>query len=172
MSGSVSSPGDICDVTGALRVAGANVPVNAAAGHVVTSDAQGNLSLQPVTAGQVGGGAYPSFVAPKVVPLAQAGGLVAVDMSLGNVFRLTLTASGWTLSNPVNVTDGQPVEVDLIQGAGGGFTIGYGSAWDFGAAGAPTLSTAAGKVDCLVGRWCAAANGGAGAVVVAADLGH
>jgi hypothetical protein len=45
LSGSVSSPGDLYDATGTLRVAGANVP-GGSSGDVLTSDAFGNLSLQ------------------------------------------------------------------------------------------------------------------------------
>lgn len=37
----------------------------------------------------------------------------------------------------------------MIQGSGGGFTLAYSSGYDFGAAGAPTLSTAAGALDIL-----------------------
>jgi hypothetical protein len=119
-----------------------------------------------------GGVTLPAYLAPAVVTLAQSGGSVALDGTLGNIFRLTLTASGWTLANPTGLADGQPVEVDLIQGTGGGFTISYGSAWDFGAAGEPTLSVTAGKVDYLIGRYSAVANGGAGAVVVSPALGY
>jgi hypothetical protein len=112
------------------------------------------------------------WFAPKVVTLTQSSGTVAVNGALGNVFRLVLTASGWTLSNPTNMTDGQPVRVRLIQDATGSRTISYGSAWDFGAVGAPTLSTGAHKVDYIVGEWDADANGGSGAVCVSAALGY
>jgi len=127
-------------------------------------EAAGNLFADGVT--------YPAYVAPAVVTLTESGGSVAVDAADGNVFRLVLTASGWTLSNPTGMTDGQPVRVRLIQDGTGGRTISYGSAWDFGAAGAPTLSTGAGKVDYLAGEWSADANGGTGAVVVSAALGY
>lgn len=45
--GAVSGPGDVYDATGSAAVVGANIPVNAASGNVLTSDANGNLSLQP-----------------------------------------------------------------------------------------------------------------------------
>jgi hypothetical protein len=56
---SVSGPGDICDATGAAVVIGANIPAGAAAGNVVTSDANGSLSLQPPASG----GSQPPAVA-------------------------------------------------------------------------------------------------------------
>jgi hypothetical protein len=56
MSGSVSSPGDIYDATGTLIVAGAQMA--GVTGDVVTCDADGNLSLQPLA----GGSASPSAV--------------------------------------------------------------------------------------------------------------
>ena len=54
-----------------------------------------------------GGATFPAYVAPKVTTLTQSGGNVAVDASLGNDCRLSLTASGWTISNPVNPVNGQ-----------------------------------------------------------------
>lgn len=43
----VAGPANIYDAAGALAIAGANLPVGAAAGAVLTSDAAGRLSLQP-----------------------------------------------------------------------------------------------------------------------------
>jgi hypothetical protein len=85
----------------------------------------------------------------------------AVDAALGNAFNLTLTASTGTLANPTNPVEGQVIRFRITQGTGGSFTLAYGSAYDFGASGAPTLSTAAGKVDILgfeyvasLSKWC------------------
>jgi hypothetical protein len=57
--------------------------------------------------------------------------------------------------------DGEVIRVRLIQDATGSRTIAYGTAYDFGASGAPTLSTAASKVDILgfeyvasISKWC------------------
>lgn len=124
-------------------------------------------SLSYFAAANLSGGAtLPAYLAPKVVTLAQLGGSVAVNMALGNVFRLVLTASGWTLANPTGFQDGEAIRVRLIQDSTGGRTVSYGSAWNFGAAGTPVLSTPAGKEDCLVGEWSADANNGAGAACV------
>lgn len=91
---------------------------------------------------------YRQALAPTVVALT-FGASIALQADLGNVFTVTLTASTGTLANPTNPQDGQTIRVRVIQGAGGSFTLAYGTAYDFGAAGAPTLSTAAGKVDIL-----------------------
>lgn len=166
-----------------------NLTGSQAAGRYLRSDGT-NAALAAIQAGDVptlnqsttgnaatatnlaGAATFPAEVTPKVVTLAQSGGAVAVNGALGNVFRLVLTASGWTLSNPTGMTDGQAVRVRLVQDGTGGRTLSYGSAWDFGSAGAPVLSTGAGKVDYIVGEWSADANAGAGAVVVSAALGY
>lgn len=102
-------------------------------------------------------------LSPAVVALTFASS-IAVNAALGNVFAVTLTASTGTLANPTNPVDGQPIRVRVIQDGTGGRTLAYGTAWDFGAAGAPTLSTAANAIDYLVGeynavksKWCVSA---------------
>jgi hypothetical protein len=74
-----------------------------------------------------------------------------------HAFNLTLTSSAGILQNPTNPTDGQVIRFRVTQGGAGGFTLAY----DFGAAGAPALSSAAGKVDILafeyvasIAKWC------------------
>jgi hypothetical protein len=111
-----------------------------------------------------GGATVPAYLAPTVTTLAFASS-IEIDAALGNVFSVTLTASTGTLANPTSPVDGQPVRVRITQGGSGGYTLAYGSAWDFGAAGAPTLSTAVGACDYLVGeynaaksKWCVAAS--------------
>jgi hypothetical protein len=99
----------------------------------------------------------------QVTPLTFVGsGTTLVNAALGNVFNLTLTASTTTLGNPSNPTDGQMLRVRITQGGAGSFTLAYGTAYSFGVTGAPTLSTAAGKVDILnweyvgsISKWCA-----------------
>jgi hypothetical protein len=99
------------------------------------------------------GGSMTGWLAPAVVTLTFAGS-IAVNAALGNVFAVTLTASTGTLANPTNAThDGQSIRVRVIQGGSGSWTLAYGTAWDFGAAGTPTLSTAAGACDYIVGEW-------------------
>jgi hypothetical protein len=101
-------------------------------------------------------------IAAGVVGLSFVGsGTTLVNAALGNAFSLTLTASTTTLGNPSNSVDGQVIKFRITQGSGGSYTLSYDTAYDFGAAGHPTLSTSAGKVDILefeyvgsLSKWC------------------
>jgi hypothetical protein len=86
---------------------------------------------------------------------------IPLDASRGNAFVLTLTASTGTLANPTNPVDGQTIRVRVIQGGAGSFTLAFGTAYDFGSAGQPALSTAVSAVDILgfeyvasLSKWC------------------
>jgi hypothetical protein len=74
---------------------------------------------------------------------------VAVNASQGNVFALSLTASGWTIAGPANpVGDGQMIRIRLGQDATGGRTVVWGTGYNWGsmrgtANSAPTLTTTA-----------------------------
>lgn len=96
------------------------------------------------------------FLAPAVVALT-FGASIAVNAAAGNVFDVTLTASTGTLANPTNPVDGQVIRVRVTQDATGSRTLAYGTTYDFGAAGAPSLSTAAGATDILPFQYDAAA---------------
>ncbi|HEV2412219.1 MAG TPA: hypothetical protein VGS28_00230 [Candidatus Saccharimonadales bacterium] len=96
----------------------------------------------------IAGGTMSGQLTPAAVNLV-FGSNIAIDASKGNVFQLTLTASTGTLSNPLNPTNGQHILVAVTQGSGGHFTLSFGTAYNFGAAGQPTLSTTAGDVDVL-----------------------
>ena len=103
------------------------------------------------------GGTLTGALAPAVAPLTY-GTSVAVNAALGNVFTLTLTASTATIAAPGNPVSGQVIEFDLTQGTGGSFTVAWASGsggFDFGTAGAPTLSTTAGDVDAVSFRYSA-----------------
>lgn len=88
-------------------------------------------------------------VVPPVAALTDAA-TIAVEADLGNDFRVTLTATGHTIGNPANPQDGQEIRLLITQPAAGGpYTVTWGSAYSFGASGAPTLSTAASKTDII-----------------------
>jgi len=128
-----------------------------------TGQASAAAAIQALMAGGV---TAPAYFAPKVFTLSQSGGLVAVDASLGNVAKLALTASGWTISNPTNPVDGDILRFRLAQDATGSRTVSWGTAYDFGSTGgtpnsAPTLSTGANKSDTIafeydaaLTKWC------------------
>ena len=106
-----------------------------------------SLKNAPVAqAATLDGGVFSSGYAPAVVPLSQSGGSVAVNASQGNVFALTLSASGG-IRNPTSpVGDGQVIQVRLSQDVNGGRTVSWGGAYNWGTNGgtpntAPTLST-------------------------------
>jgi len=109
------------------------------------------------TAANLSGGAtLPAYLAPAVVTLSFVGaGTTLVNAALGNAFNLTLTASTTTLGNPTNPVDGEVIRFRVTQGGAGSFTLAYGTAYDFGASGAPTLTTTAGKVDVLAFEYVA-----------------
>jgi hypothetical protein len=108
------------------------------------------------------GATFTGAIIPAVVTLTfVASGTTLVNAALGNDFRLTVTASTTTIGNPSNSADGQRIDFQLTQGTGGSFTVAWGANYDFGAAGAPTLSTAAAKVDIIgfiynaaLAKWC------------------
>lgn len=108
------------------------------------------------------GGTMTGWLAPAVATLTfVASGTTLVNAALGNSFNLTLTASTTTIGNPSNPVDGQVIRFRITQGGAGSFTTAWGTAYDFGASGAPVLSTAAGKVDVVgfeyvasISKWC------------------
>jgi hypothetical protein len=102
------------------------------------------------------GGAFTGRVAPKVQALSQSGGHVAVDGSLGNVFTLTLTASGWQIDNPSNLVDGSDYTFRLKQDSSGGRSITWGSQYSFGDAGTPSFNTVGNKLNIVKFQWVAA----------------
>ena len=127
-----------------------------------------SLKNAPVAqAATLDGGVFGSGYAPAVVPLSQSGGSVAVNASQGNVFALTLSASGWNIANPTSpVGDGQVIKIRLSQDVNGGRTVSWGGAYNWGTKGgtpntAPTLSTTPHGTDILtfeyvasLSQWC------------------
>lgn len=152
-----------------LRGNGASVVMSAIqAGDVPTlnqntTGSAASCTGNAVTATNLAGGAtLPDYLAPAVSALTfVASGTTLVNAALGNAFDLTLTASTTTLGNPSSPVDGQVIRFRVTQGTGGSFTLAYGTAYDFGAAGAPVLSTPAAEVDILgfeyvasISKWC------------------
>jgi len=74
---------------------------------------------------------------------------IAVDMSVGNNFSVTLGGNR-TLGNPTNLTAGQSGIIFITQDGTGSRTLAYSSYWDFPNGTAPTLTTTASAVDVLV----------------------
>ena len=155
--------GGLTGATGTFRIVGAIASGTApASGTFVAGDViivlTGGIILCTV-GGSVGtwvniagggfaGGTLTQYLAPAVVTLTYAT-TVTVNAAAGNDFRLTLTASTATMGAPSSPVDGQRIDFMLTQGTGGSFTVAWNAVYDFGTAGAPTLSTAAGKIDII-----------------------
>jgi hypothetical protein len=73
---------------------------------------------------------------------------IATDASLSNTFTVTLGGNR-TLGNPTNLQSGFVYNFHVTQDGTGSRLLTYGSAFKFGAAGAPTLSATAGATDWL-----------------------
>lgn len=84
----------------------------------------------------------------SVVSLTDAA-TIAVDLSLGNNFSVTL-AGNRSLGDPTNVTAGQSGVIVVTQDSTGSRTLSYtGTKWKFAGGTAPTLTTTASAVDVL-----------------------
>jgi hypothetical protein len=77
------------------------------------------------------------------------GATITADFALANNFSVTLGGSR-TLANPTNLTAGQSGCIWITQDGTGSRTLAYGTYWDFTGGTAPTLTTTAAAVDCLV----------------------
>jgi hypothetical protein len=79
---------------------------------------------------------------------------VAIDASASNNFTLTLTGNH-ALGAPSNLKDGQNIAIEIKQDATGGHTLTFDAIWTFPGGTAPTVSSAAGAADVLVGTYFA-----------------
>jgi hypothetical protein len=114
-----------------------------------TGAATASAALAALGAAPLAGATFTGPVAPAVVALTDST-TITVAATAGNDFRLTLTASGHTLGSPSGGVDGQEIIVQITQGTGGGFTLAYGTGYEFSAQlPAPVLSVTAGQVDVL-----------------------
>ena len=85
--------------------------------------------------------AYATVAIPFGTPLALNG----ADFFVGS----TTATSNFTLSNPTGLLQNQTYELQILIGGGGGWTIGFGSAYEFRGDQLPTLSQTAGLTDIL-----------------------
>jgi len=77
------------------------------------------------------------------------GATITPDFAVANNFSVTLGGNR-TLANPTNLTAGASGCIWITQDGTGSRTLAYGSQWDFTGGTAPTLTTTAAAVDCLV----------------------
>ena len=80
---------------------------------------------------------------------------IAWEIAGGYNATVTLTASGHQVGAPTlnggGLYDGCPLCLELVQDGTGGRTVTWNSVWEWGAAGLPTLQTAAAKRDLVFG---------------------
>lgn len=147
-SGLVAGVTSVNGLTGAVTLTASSVGADPSG---AASTAQSNAEAYALP---VAGGTMQGWLAPKVVSITYASTMTP-NAALGNDFRVALTGNA-SIANPANPTDGQDIKFQLTQGGSGGYTITWGGDFDFGTAGAPTLSTAVGKIDVVAGVYNAA----------------
>lgn len=76
------------------------------------------------------------------------GATINIDASLSNVFKVTLGGNR-TFANATNLSDGQTIVLLVFQDSTGSRTITWGSNYEFGTDGPPTLTITASKFDIL-----------------------
>jgi len=102
------------------------------------------------------GGSGPSWIPLSVATqsVAISGSAIATNYSSGTVVYATLSHTATTtISNPTNPVDGGALTYGLTQDSTGSNLVSWGSVFDFGASGAPTLSTSGSKVDYIGFRY-------------------
>ena len=109
------------------------------------------VSVQGYDADTAKTDAVQSFTAAQrgAITALTDGATITPDFALANNFSVTLGGSR-TLANPSNLTAGQSGCIWITQDGTGSRTLAYGSQWDFTGGTAPTLTTTAAAVDCLV----------------------
>jgi hypothetical protein len=131
--------------------------------HKITGVLTGTASDHAANVGQImpkAGGIFTGAVVEAAVNLT-FGTTIAVDASLGNTFRVTLTASTGTLGAPSNPQDNQKIIVEVKQDGTGSRTLAYNAVYEFTTDNpSPTLTITANKVDELIfiynsssGKW-------------------
>ena len=109
------------------------------------------VTLPDATTTLAGLGVVQSFTAAQrgTISALTDGATITADFAVANNFSVTLGGNR-TLANPSNQTAGQSGCIWITQDGTGSRTLAYGSQWDFTGGTAPTLSTTAAAVDCLV----------------------
>lgn len=106
-----------------------------------TAEYQANTASRELTTDQV-------WASGALTVLNDAGGNIAVDMSTGFNFSMTMDGD-YTLSNPTNTKVGQTGAFVFTQDGTGNQTLAFGTSYEFPGGVAPVLSTAAGAKDIL-----------------------
>lgn len=164
LSGNASTATTAATLTTARAIQGVNFDgsaaitvVTAGSGISVTGTAVANTGVLSVngSAGAITNvavtDAAQSFTAQQrgTISALTDGATITPDFAVANNFSVTLAGSR-TLANPSNLTAGASGCIWITQDGTGSRTLAYGSQWDFTGGTAPTLTTTAAAVDCLV----------------------
>lgn len=117
-------------------------------GQMLSTNGSGTLSWASGGAGLDTAQTWTKGQRGEITALSD-GATITPDFNDSNNFSVTLGGNR-TLANPSNLTAGQSGCIWITQDGTGSRTLAYGSYWDFTGGTAPTLSTAASAVDCLV----------------------
>jgi hypothetical protein len=122
-----------------------------AGGHPLLKEAAVGVTVQGYDADTAKTDVAQSFSAAQrgTITALTDGATITPDFALANNFSVTLGGNR-TLANPTNLTAGQSGCIWITQDGTGSRTLAYGSQWDFTGGTAPTLTTTASAVDCLV----------------------
>ena len=135
---------------GSIIFEGSTADANETTLTVADPTADRTITLPDATTTVAGLGVVQSFSKAQrgtVVALTD-GATIAVDLSLGNNFSVTL-AGNRTLGAPTNQTAGQSGVIVVTQDGTGSRTLAYNSVYKFAGGTAPTLTTTASAVDVL-----------------------
>ena len=135
---------------GSIIFEGATADANETTLTVTDPTADRTITLPDATTTVAGLAVAQSFTKAQrgtVVSLTDAA-TIAVDLSLGNNFSVTL-AGNRTLGAPTNTTAGQSGVIVVTQDSTGSRTLAYNSIYKFAGGTAPTLTTTASAVDVL-----------------------
>ena len=136
---------------GSLTFEGATADAFETTVAVVDPTADRTITLPDATGTVALLSAVQSFTAAQrgTISALTDGATITADFAAANNFSVTLGGNR-TLANPSNQTAGQSGCIWITQDGTGSRTLAYGSQWDFTGGTAPTLSTAAAAVYCLV----------------------
>jgi len=143
---------------------GSNVyGVGAAVATLATSATSADTATNALSLGGYVAASYPRLAAANTFTAAQSVQRVAltsaasitINAALSNCYSLT-ALQNFTLANPTGGTDGETLRVVIKQGAGGPYTITFGSKWVFPSGAVPALTATVGARDYLAAEYYAA----------------
>jgi len=131
--------------------AGTNIAITPAAGSItIATSGLGTMATQNASSVAITGGTASAVTLTahrEKVITANSSTAYTVDASTGEAWKLTMTGNCTLTLSGQSASDLTPVTLYLIQDATGSRTMTWPASVKWGTSGAPTLSTAAGKID-------------------------